>query len=260
MGDLVRLGVEDAVGVIRLDRPPMNAINQDVVRELQEIVTDLSLREDVRAAVIHGGEKVFAAGADVEMMVDMTPQAATPMIAALQEVYNQFEELPIPTIAAVTGYCLGGGLELAMCADFRIAAENARLGQPEIMLGIIPGAGGTQRLPRLVGLARAKDMIYSGRHVRADEAIQIGLVHEVVPSGDVLARARELAKKFANGPTKALRAAKVALNWGARGGDVREGIVLEREVFAGLFSTEDQTTGMRTFLERGPGRAEFSGK
>jgi len=259
MGDLVRLDVADAVGVIRLDRPPMNAINQDVVRELQDIVTELSLRDDVRAAVIHGGEKVFAAGADVDMMVDMSPQAAMPMIAALQEVYNQFEELPFPTVAAVTGYCLGGGLELAMCADFRVAAENARLGQPEILLGIIPGAGGTQRLPRIVGIGRAKEMIYTGRHVRAEEALQIGLVHEVVPVGEVLERAAALAGKLAKGPTNALRAAKVALNWGARG-PFREGIILEREVFADLFSTADQKTGMRTFLERGPGRAEFSGR
>jgi len=259
MGDFVRLEVEDGVGVIRLDRPPMNAINQDVVRELQEIFTDLSLRDDIRAALIHGGEKVFAAGADVQMMVEMTPQAAKPMITALQEVYNQFEELGVPTVAAITGYCLGGGLELAMCADFRLAAENARLGQPEILLGIIPGAGGTQRLPRLVGLGRAKDLIYSGRHVRADEAKAIGLVHDIHPAGEVFDRAMELARKYAKGPTNALRAAKVALNWGARG-DLRTGIVLEREVFADLFSTEDQRAGMRTFLEHGPGRAEFAGR
>ena len=259
MGDFVRLEVEDGVGVIRLDRPPMNAINQDVVRELQEIFTDLSLRDDIRAALIHGGEKVFAAGADVQMMVEMTPQAAKPMITALQEVYNQFEELGVPTVAAITGYCLGGGLELAMCADFRLAAENARLGQPEILLGIIPGAGGTQRLPRLVGLGRAKDLIYSGRHVRAAEAKAIGLVHDIHPAGEVFDRAMELARKYAKGPTNALRAAKVALNWGARG-DLRTGIVLEREVFADLFSTEDQRAGMRTFLEHGPGRAEFAGR
>ena len=162
-------------------------------------------------------------------------------------------------MAAITGYCLGGGLELAMCADFRLAAENARLGQPEILLGIIPGAGGTQRLPRLVGLGRAKDLIYSGRHVRADEAKAIGLVHDIHPAGEVFDRAMELARKYAKGPTNALRAAKVALNWGARG-DLRTGIVLEREVFADLFSTEDQRAGMRTFLEHGPGRAEFAGR
>lgn len=259
MGELVHLDVDDAVGVIRLDRPPMNAINGDVLRELQEIVTDLTPREDVRAVVIHGGEKVFAAGADVDMMVDMTPRAATPMITLLQEAYNRFEDLPVPTIAAIAGFCLGGGLELAMCADLRIAGENARLGQPEILLGIIPGAGGTQRLPRLVGLGRAKEMVFSGRHLRAEEALQIGLVHEVVPPADVLTRAMELARRYAKGPTNALRAAKVALNWGARPG-LRAGIVLEREVFVELFATEDQKTGMRTFLERGPGRAEFSGK
>jgi enoyl-CoA hydratase len=257
MGDLVRLEVEDAVGTIRLDRPPMNAINEDLTRDLAAAVTEASGRDDVGAVVLWGGEKVFAAGADVKMMAGMSPGQATPMITALQEVYNLVEEIPKVVVAAVSGYALGGGCELALCADFRLAADDARLGQPEITLGIIPGAGGTQRLPRLIGHARAKDLIYSGRMVSADEALAMGLVDRVHPAAEVHDRAVELARGYAKGPRAALRAAKVAINWGARG-DVRTGLVVEREAFVGLFATEDQREGMQAFVEKR--RAEFIGR
>ena len=259
MGELVRLEVEDGVATIRLDRPPMNAINDDVTRDLREAATEASLREDVGAVVLWGGEKVFAAGADVKMMLSMSPREAKPMIANLQDVFNLVEEIPKVTIAAVNGYALGGGCELAMCADLRYVAEDARIGQPEILLGIIPGAGGTQRLPRLIGPARAKELIYSGRHVKADEAREIGLVDAVFAAGQVYSKAMEAARRYARGPLQALRAAKTAINWGARG-DFRTGVVLERELFTDLFSTEDQKIGMRSFVEQGPGKAEFSGK
>ncbi|MBA3551425.1 MAG: enoyl-CoA hydratase/isomerase family protein [Actinobacteria bacterium] len=259
MGQLVRLEVEDGVGTIRLDRPPMNAIDEDLTRELGEVALEASSREDVRAVVLWGGEKVFAAGADVKMMAPMSPWEVKPMITRLQDVFSIVEAIPKVTIAAVTGYALGGGCELAMCADFRYAAEDSRFGQPEILLGIIPGAGGTQRLPRLVGPARAKDMIYTGRFVSAEEAMQMGLVDRVLATDEVYAQAVEAARRFAGGPTAALRAAKIAVDSGARG-DVRSGLVLEREVFADLFSTDDQKEGMRSFLERGPGKATFSGR
>jgi enoyl-CoA hydratase/carnithine racemase len=259
MGELVRLEVDDGVGVIRLDRPPMNAINEELTQDLSSAAAEAAGRDDVGAVVIWGGEKVFAAGADVKMMADMSPMDVKPMIAGLQDVFSQVEEIPKVTIAALTGYALGGGCELAMCADLRFAAQDARLGQPEILLGIIPGAGGTQRLPRLVGVARAKDLIYSGRHVSADEAKEIGLVDQVHPKEEVFDRAVQTARRYAKGPRVALRAAKTAINWGARG-DVRTGIVLEREVFADLFATEDQKAGMRSFLEHGPGKATFSGR
>jgi enoyl-CoA hydratase/carnithine racemase len=259
MGEFVRLDVDDGVGVIRLDRPPMNAIDQQLTQELQEAAAEAAGREDVGAVVLYGGEKVFAAGADVKMMAGMTPRDVRPMITGLQEVFNQVDELPKVTIAAITGYALGGGCELAMCADLRFAAEDARLGQPEILLGVIPGAGGTQRLPRLVGVGRAKDIIYSGRMVSAEEAQRIGLVNEVHPADQVFDKAMEAARRYAKGPLVALRAAKTAINWGARG-DIRAGIVLEREVFGDLFSTEDQRTGMESFLEKGPGKATFSGR
>ncbi len=245
MGEFVRLEVEDGVGTIRLDRPPMNAINDQLTRDLGEVATEAATRDDVGAVVIWGGEKI-----SVEVK---------PMIATLQEVFNQVEEIPKVTIAAINGYALGGGCELAMCADFRFAGEDARIGQPEILLGIIPGAGGTQRLPRLIGPVRAKDLIYSGRHLKAEEAKGIGLVDEVFASDQVHAKAVEAARRYAHGPRAALRAAKIAVNWGARG-DFRAGIVLERELFADLFSTEDQKTGMQSLLDQGPGKAKFVGR
>lgn len=259
MGEYVRLEVDEGVGTIRLDRPPVNAIDEQVTRELRAATLEAAERDDVGAVVLWGGERVFAAGADVRAMVERTPAEVRPWVVFLQEVFNLVEDLPKVTIAAINGYCLGGGCELAMCADFRFAAEDARIGQPEILLGIIPGAGGTQRLPRLVGPARAKDLIYSGRHLGAEEARAMGLVDEVLPPAEVYPRAVEVARRYAQGPRQALRAAKVAINWGARG-DVRSGIVLERELFTDLFATEDQKLGMRSFLEQGPGKATFTGR
>lgn len=259
MGEFVRLEVEDGVGTIRLDRPPMNAIDGELTSQLAEAAAQATDREDVGAVVLYGGPKLFAAGADVNAMLPMSPREVKPFITTLQEVFHQVEEIPKVTIAAITGFCLGGGCELALCADFRLAAQDARIGQPEIQLGIIPGAGGTQRLPRLIGPGRAKELIYSGRHVRAQEAMEIGLVHEVHPPEEVYARAVEAARRYAKGPLAALRAAKVAINWGVRS-DLRTGAVIERELFADLFSTEDQKIGMRSLLEQGPGKAVFSGR
>jgi enoyl-CoA hydratase/carnithine racemase len=177
----------------------------------------------------------------------------------LQEALNDIAAVPKPVVAAVTGYALGGGLELALCADFRVAGESARLGQPEILLGVIPGAGGTQRLPRLVGPARAKDMIFTGRFVGAAEAARIGLVDEVVPDEQVYEAAHTMAARYANGPALALAAAKRAVDDGL-GADLRTGLEIERLHFAGLFATEDQATGMRSFIENGPGKATFAGR
>jgi enoyl-CoA hydratase/carnithine racemase len=213
----------------------------------------------VGACVIWGGERVFAAGADVKMMVDMGPADIRPVIQHLQEVFNAVEDLPVVTIAAISGYALGGGCELAMCADFRFAAEDARIGQPEILLGIIPGAGGTQRLPRLVGAARAKDIIYSGRQLGAEEALAIGLVDRVVAPERLYQEAVDVARRYARGPRVALSAAKVAVNQGSRA-DLRTGLAIERDVFSHLFSTEDQKEGMRSFVEEGPGKAAFKGR
>jgi enoyl-CoA hydratase/carnithine racemase len=255
VGELVRLEVEGGVGTIRLDRPPLNAINEDLTGELLDAAQEAARRDDVGAVVLYGGEKVFAAGADVKMMAGMGPVEVRPMIMGLQEVFNAVEDIPKVTIAAVTGFALGGGCELAMCADLRFAAQNAKLGQPEILLGIIPGAGGTQRLPRLVGPARAKDLIFSGRQVGADEAERIGLVDRVVD--DPLAEAVDAARGFADGPRAALRAAKVAINWGSRV-DLRTGVAIEREAFCDLFTTEDQKEGMAAFVQKR--KAGFTGR
>jgi enoyl-CoA hydratase/carnithine racemase len=257
VGDLVRLEIDGGVGTIRLDRPPMNAIDGDVLGDLREAVTQAVFDKEVRAIVMWGGEKVFAAGADIKMMSGMSSFEIKPVIAAMQDTFSMVEELPLVTIAAINGFCLGGGLELSMCADFRFAAEDAKLGQPEIKLGIIPGAGGTQRLPRLVGPSKAKDIIYSGRMVSAEEALQIGLMDRVTSPAEVYETAMTAAREFAQGPTSALRAAKLAINWGSRT-DLRTGLVLEREAFVDLFATEDQKEGMRAFVEKQ--QPTFSGR
>ncbi|MDA8371968.1 MAG: enoyl-CoA hydratase-related protein [Nocardiopsaceae bacterium] len=262
MGEFVRVESDPdhpAVAVIRLDRPKMNALNAQVQREIGAAAAQVGADDGVRAVVIYGGERVFAAGADVKEMADMGYAEMVEHSGVLQDSFTAVARIPKPVIAAITGYALGGGCELALCADFRVAAEDARLGQPEIQLGIIPGAGGTQRLPRLIGPARAKDLIFTGRHVTAEEALSIGLVDSVVPAGDVYASAVAMAARYTSGPAIALRAAKQAIDTGLES-DLATGLEIERLQFAGLFATEDQKTGMRSFVEQGPGKARFSGR
>ncbi len=180
MTEYVRLSVQDAVATIRIDRAPVNALNIQVQEELRAVAAECAGRQDIRAVILWGGEKVFVAGADVKEFHRMSPQDIQRRAPALTSALDAVAGLPQPVIAAVTGYALGGGCELALTADFRISASDAKWGQPEILLGIIPGAGGTQRLPRLIGPARAKDLIYTGRFVEAAEAAEIGLVDLVV--------------------------------------------------------------------------------
>ncbi|MFC0599383.1 enoyl-CoA hydratase/isomerase family protein [Streptomyces palmae] len=252
----VNLEVADGVGTIRLDRPPMNALDVATQDRLREIAHEATRREDVRAVVIWGGEKVFAAGADIKEMQVMDHAAMVTRSRDLQDAFTAVARIPKPVVAAVTGYALGGGCELALCADFRIAAENAKLGQPEILLGLIPGAGGTQRLSRLVGPSRAKDLIFTGRMVRADEALTMGLVDRVVPAEEVYEQAHAWAAALAKGPALALRAAKESVDAGLET-DIDTGLAIERTWFAGLFATEDREIGMRSFVEEGPGKAKF---
>ncbi len=259
MGELVRLEVEDGIGTIRLDRPPMNALNAQVQQELRAAATEASARQDVRAVVLYGGPKVFAAGADIKEMAGMGYAEMAAHAGPLSGSFTAVAQIPKPVVAAVTGYALGGGCELALTADFRVCGDNAKLGQPEILLGIIPGAGGTQRLPRLVGPARAKDIVYSGRFVEADEALAIGLVDRVVAPDDVYTAAVEWAARLARGPAHALRAAKAAID-GGLDGDLDSGLRLESHLFAALFATEDQRIGMESFVANGPGKAEFVGR
>jgi len=258
MGDFVNLEVADGIGTIRLNRPPVNALNDQVTAELTEAARAAAM-DEVRAVVIYGGEKVFAGGADIGVMAEAGYAEMVSRSGRLQGAVNAVAALGKPVVAAITGYALGGGLELALAADFRVAGERARVGQPEILLGIIPGAGGTQRLPRLVGPARAKDIVFSGRMLGAAEALQIGLVDQVVPDADVYTAALDLVKRYANGPALALRAAKQAIDYGL-GADLATGLEIERVQFAALFGTEDQRAGMRSFLENGPGKATFTGR
>ncbi|WP_275557443.1 enoyl-CoA hydratase-related protein [Streptomyces sp. 5-6(2022)] len=252
----VNLEVADGVATFRLDRPPMNALDIATQDRLRELAAEVTRRDDVRAVVVWGGEKVFAAGADIKEMREMDHAAMVVRSGDLQESFTAVARIPKPVVAAVTGYALGGGCELALCADFRIAAENAKLGQPEVLLGLIPGAGGTQRLARLVGPAKAKDLIFTGRQVKADEALAMGLVDRVVPAEEVYEQAHAWAAKLAKGPAIALRAAKEAVDRGLET-DLDSGLAIERSWFAGLFATEDREIGMRSFVEDGPGKATF---
>ena len=252
----VAVEVDDRVATIRLDRPPMNAINSEVQEGLRAAADELTRNADVRAVVIYGGEKVFAAGADVKEFAGQDHEYLARDAARVMSSIDSIARIPKPVIAAVTGYALGGGCELALAADFRIAADDARLGQPEILLGIIPGMGGTQRLPRLVGPAKAKDLIFTGRFVDAQEALEIGLVDAVVPAAEVYAAAVAMAQKFARGPALALAAAKAAIDEGLDG-DLTTGLRLESHLFASVFATEDSRIGIASFVESGPGKAVF---
>jgi enoyl-CoA hydratase/carnithine racemase len=260
MGEFVQVERSDqAIATIRLARPPMNAINAQLTAELAAAAAQVSQDERIRAAVLYGGEKVFAAGADIREMADASYTAMTLTSRRLQDALNAVASIGKPVVAAITGYALGGGLELALCADFRVAGEGAKVGQPEILLGLIPGAGGTQRLPRLVGPAKAKDIVFTGRFVGSAEALAIGLVDKVVPDAEVFQTARDMVARYASGPAIALRAAKQAIDDGLET-DLRTGLEIERLHFAGLFATEDAGTGMRSFVENGPGKASFAGR
>ena len=262
MGEFVNLTVSDeapGVGVIRLDRPKMNAISLQVQAELRAACAEATERDDVRAVVVWGGERLFAAGNDVAEMAEMSYADMVKATRGVSEAATAIANIPKPVVAAVTGYALGGGCELTLAADIRIAGENATFGQPEVLLGIIPGAGGTQRLPRLIGPSKAKDLIFTGRFVKADEALAIGLVDKVVPADQVYAEAVAWASQFTNAAALAIRAAKECIDRGLEV-DLATGLSIEQQQFAAVFATEDRTTGMGSFLEHGPGKATFSGR
>jgi len=259
MGEFVRVEVADGIATIRLDRPKMNALNAQVQAEIAVASAEVSADSAVRAVILYGGERVFAAGADIKEMAVMGYPEMALQSATLQAGFTAVAAIPKPVVAAVTGYALGGGLELALCADFRVLGENAKVGQPEILLGVIPGAGGTQRLPRLIGPAKAKDLIFTGRHMDAAEALAVGLADKVVPDAEVYDAARDMVARYAAGPALALRAAKQAVDKGLEV-DLATGLEIERLQFASLFATEDQKAGMRSFMENGPGKAVFEGR
>lgn len=258
VGEFVRLEVEQGVGTIRLDRPKMNALDAQMQSEILAVSAEADERDDVAAVVVFGGERVFAAGADIKEMLSVDYPGMVRHAHLLQAFTRSIAAIGKPTVSAITGFALGGGCEVALATDLRFAADNAKLGQPEILLGIIPGAGGTQRLARLVGPARAKDLIFTGRFVDAQEALAIGLVDQVHPADQVYDKAVEWARQFVGGPALALRAAKDTIDRGLEV-DLQTGLEIERVQFSALFATDDQTAGLTSFLENGPGKATFGG-
>jgi enoyl-CoA hydratase/carnithine racemase len=258
VGEFVQLSVSDGIGTIRLERPPMNALNITIQEELRAAAAVFSANDEVRAVIVYGGEKVFAAGADIKEMADMSYVDMSARAGRLSSAFDAVARIPKPVVAAVTGYALGGGCELALACDWRVAAADAKLGQPEINLGIIPGAGGTQRLARLIGPARAKDLIMSGRFVGAEEALAIGLVDKVVPTAaEVYDAAVALVRPYLTGPAAALRAAKMAVDGGLEM-DIAAGLAWESQLFAALFATDDKREGMAAFVEKR--KPKFTGR
>jgi len=249
MGEFVSLDVANGVGTIRLDRPKMNALNRQVQEELREAAIAAATADEVRAVIVYGGERVFAAGADIKAMVGLDHTHMVAWGRELTDSFTRVATLPKPVIAAITGYALGGGYELALCADFRVLGAGAKIGQPEILLGVIPGAGGTQRLPRLVGPARAKDIIFSGRFVAADEALRIGLVERVYPAAELPGAARALARQIAGQAPLAVAAIKQAIE---RGQDMAlaDACMYEAALFGNVAATADAKEGTGAFLEK----------
>lgn len=254
MGSLVEYTVDGPVALIRLNRPPVNALSEDLSRDLLEAFTwagDTTIR-----AVVITGQPHFAAGADIKGFQASYDSGQKDDLAGwLVDAIWALDRLPKPTIAAVHGYALGGGLELSMGADFRYLAEDAKVGQPEIKLGLIPGAGGTQRLARLVGFQRAKDIVYSGRQVGAEEALAIGLADRVYSGDQLLEETLRSAAELAQGPTRAIAAAKKALA-GGWGSPLPEGMAVEAEAFNESFWSTDAREGVAAFIEKRPARFE----
>lgn len=261
MGEFVRIEESSVAGVavVRLDRPKVNALNKEMSQEIADVAAELAARADVRAVVLWGGPKIFAAGADISAFPRGDGHRdPSDMVDVMNEGFSGFERLPQITVAAVNGAALGGGCELAMTADFRVCGESAIFGQPEVLLGITPGAGGTQRMPRLIGVTRAKEICYSGRTVKAHEALEIGLVSAVHADEAVFDKALEMAARYATGPA-ALGNIKRAIQNGADL-TIQAALDVEKQEFVGSFQTEDAVIGINSFLESGPGNATFAGR
>lgn len=255
----IKFEKEESIAIVTIDRPKaLNALNHEIIGELHHLFDTISADSSIACVIITGaGEKAFVAGADIAEISTLDVISGRALCDRGQGLFLKIENLRIPVIAAINGFALGGGCELAMACDIRLASENAKLGQPEVNLGIIPGYGGSQRLPRLVGMGKAKQMILTGDIVTAAEAYRIGLVDEVCPLADLLPKAKEMAKKIASKAPLAIRAAKEAINLSL---DVAltDGLHHEASLFAALCASDDKNEGTKAFLEKR--KAEFKGK
>jgi enoyl-CoA hydratase len=254
---VVREARPGGVALLRLDRPPLNALSVALLGELTEHARAIAEEADVKAVVVTGNDRAFAAGADVSEFTG--PDAAKAASDGFRAATDALGAIPRPVIAAVNGFALGGGFEVALGCDLRVAGDTARLGFPEIQLGIFPGGGGTQRVARLIGPARTKELVWSGRHVRADEALALGLVERVVPAADTLETALAWAAELGTGAVAAMGIAKQVIDDGL-GSSLDRGLDLETAGFVSAFATDDATIGVQSFLEHGPGKATFTGR
>jgi len=251
MGETVKFQFDSGVAVVTIDNPPMNALSEKVKNALEAVFEELNAKiEELKAAIITGaGGKAFVAGADIKELPDLNPEKARARFRRSRQLFLRIEKFDRPLICAIDGLCLGGGLELAMCCDIRIATERSKFGQPEINLGVLPGGGGTQRLPRLVGMGIAKELIFTGRFITAEDAKNIGLVNFVVPSSVHMNKAEEIARVICGKAPLALRAAKEAIDRGMNM-TLENGLVLEADLGSFLYGTEDQKEGALAFLEK----------
>ncbi|NLB74044.1 MAG: hypothetical protein GX795_08505 [Firmicutes bacterium] len=248
--EAVKLTYDNGVAFVTIDRPPVNALNLEVLSELSQVLQDLEKRAEPMVVVVTGeGRKAFVAGADIGEIHGLTLETGKDLSRRGHEVYDQISAFPWPVIAGIAGLCLGGGMELALSCDLRIASDNARFGQPEVNLGIIPGWGGTQRLPRLVGTGFARELIFTGRIISAEEALGIGLVNQVVPQEALRNTCMDLAKTILSKAPLAMKMAKRAINQGILV-PLEEGLRLEEEWFGKLCASEDMKEGTLALHEK----------
>lgn len=259
MADLVQTKIDDKLALVTLNNPPVNALSSSLLKELDGTLDDLANNDDVRVVVVTGaGNNAFCAGADVNEMAGMKPEDATKQVALGHSVFQKIHTFPKPVIAGINNLCLGGGLELALACDMRFASDRARFGAPEVTLGLVPAWGGTQRLPRLVGMAKAKELIYTGQMINAQEAMRVGLINKVLPDGDEVRAAMDIAKRISiKSSPLAVKLAKEAINNGL---DVplEDGLGLEVDAVAKLADSEDLKEGLTAFAEKR--QPEFTGK